>query len=1250
MKKRILCAFLALMMLISLVPVTAMNASAASRTTSEAAIKFIKQYESYSKTCHADGTRYSIGYGTKCDGDHTGGTKHTITEVEASAALAKELPAIEAKINGMGLNLSQNQFDALVSFSYNNGTAWISGSGIFKNAVMGGKTGNEFVYAISLWSNAHEGFSSGLMNRRLAEANMYLNGVYTKEKPTNYTYVLFDANGGTLTNSMDSGSYKMQGYITGGSVAIKASAVKEGYVFLGWYNAKGEPVNALTTALAGQTLTARWQDAKNPTASTVNYTMNTNSFTSLQPLADHKDGASSTGFPKLAADTVVNVVAEFMDTNGTRWVRIKDNGWVKISAPAVEEEKTPVGAGTVVTVTNAYINVRKEPSASSAQNGKVNYGDKLTLQDVVSNNGALWGKIDKGWIALMYTNYDAVKVEVKPEAKPEDKPAEDKVIATAVIKCEDDSFVNVRKGAGVGNTAVSSLRNGAKVELFEITTVDGHEWGRISSGWFCLDYATVEEVKEETDKTPEQDTEKEETPAETVVATGTVISNTALNVRNGAGVNHGIVASKVKGTALNIYEITSVNGHEWGRIGADQWVCLTYVNYTLTEVKEETTPEAPVTTGLFNGTANIALNVRAEAKVGGEKIAEIKAGDKVSILEVVAGYDADGTTRAAWGKVQVKDSSDKLVTGWICVTNNVALEPAYFTVISNTLNVRSTTDSSNKSNIVDKLSKGTVVEISNLTFTTDTSMWGYSKDYKGWMCISANYMERTYTLNGGTTTPEGDSSTDPVVPGAPSTPVVPTGILATGVVNGVQLNVRSTPGFNGAKVNTLQPNSEINIYEYVVADGMAWGRTDYGWVSLGYVLITSTGVTGHGQKATVANSYIGVNVRHEATTNSTLLTKILVNSRIEILDQKTVNGTNWGRTTLGWVSMEYVLLDSDAGVDMDDLLGGGVIGGTTTTPEGSGTTTPTTPANAFAYAAVATANAKLYKSAGSGETSNSISNGQSVTVYEIAVDTNGTKWVRVDEGWVEAASVKLNAVKQVYTVVSNSLNVRSSTDSSSKSNIVGKLTKNTVVEVTELAMSDASVWGKVSYTNDKEETITGYICLGASYVAVGDVSVKEETPAPETNPGTSTPPTTDAPTTNKGGILYTGTIKIWDGTAAKVKVRETAGGKEIDTLSPGVKVNIVDIQIVNNMPWGKCGAGWICLTYVDLVPYKSTAQDAKVILYTDNSYSVPVYDAADGVNKIGTLAKGAVVDILEVNGQWVRTTQGWIQSNCLAPC
>ena len=205
MKKRFLCAILALIMMISLVPVTAMNASAASMKTSEDAIKFIKQYESYSKNCYKDGDRYSIGYGTLCDEKHPLGTEvHTIEEVDASAALAEELVEVEKAVNSMGLSLTQSQFDALVSFSYNNGTAWIYGNGIWKSAVTGRKTGSDFLYAIGLWSNDSTGFSYGLMKRRLAEANMYLNGIYSKTPPTNYTYVLYDANGGTLTNPYDS--------------------------------------------------------------------------------------------------------------------------------------------------------------------------------------------------------------------------------------------------------------------------------------------------------------------------------------------------------------------------------------------------------------------------------------------------------------------------------------------------------------------------------------------------------------------------------------------------------------------------------------------------------------------------------------------------------------------------------------------------------------------------------------------------------------------------------------------------------------------------------------------------------------------------------------------------------------------------------------------------------------------------------------------------------------------------------------
>ena len=35
----------------------------------------------------------------------------------------------------------------------------------------------------------------------------------------------------------------------------------------------------------------------------------------------------------------------------------------------------------------------------------------------------------------------------------------------------------------------------------------------------------------------------------------------------------------------------------------------------------------------------------------------------------------------------------------------------------------------------------------------------------------------------------------------------------------------------------------------------------------------------------------------------------MVNSRVEILEQKEYSGETWGRTSLGWVAMQYVLVD-----------------------------------------------------------------------------------------------------------------------------------------------------------------------------------------------------------------------------------------------------------------------------------------------------------------------------------------------------
>lgn len=1257
MKKRFLCAILALILIVSLVPVTAMTASAASMKTSDDAIKVIKQFEGYTKTCYKDGDRYSIGYGTLCDENHSGGATHTITEVDASAALIAELPEVEKAVNALGLSLTQNQFDALVSFSYNNGTAWIYGSGIWKSAVTGRKTGNDFLYAIGLWSNDSTGFSAGLMNRRLAEANMYLNGIYSKTAPANYTYVLFDANGGTLTNSYDSGSYKMQAFVKGGNVAIKASAKKSDATFMGWYTAKsgGERVTTLTSDMAGKTLYARWQSTTAPEETVVSYTLATSALASTV-VYDAVNGNVWAAQAAAASGETVKIIREQIDEQGVRWGRIENSGWVKIAANAVVEdnqtEAPVIGAGVEVTVTNAYINLRPEPVATGAVLGKVTYGEKLVLEQVVTSHGALWGKTAKGWIALMYTNYNSVKVEA--EQTPS---ADDKAIATGTVALKDvTSHLFVRSTPDATNNSNLTgkvLKHGDKVEIFETTLVNGISWGRIAEGWICLTY--VKDMKEVTEESGTNTGAESTAPAEQPIATGTVISNTPLNVRSvPTTVNNYPIGSKVKGTALNIYEIKVVNNggnHEWGRIGVDQWVCLDYVQYTMLEVKEEDSTGSGSSTGtstgavLYTGKTTSKVNIRKDADGTSDVIGSIPNGTQISIQELALGTDT--TNGKGWAKVTYTEKvgeEEKSVTGWVYM-GNVALDPVNYTVISKTLNVRNNPGTTG-TEVVDKLSNGTVVEISEIKMLSTTSLWGKTETYGGWVCITANYMQRTTapeTENNGSTGSEGNDST---TGGSVTAPV--TGFTGTGVVNGAQLNVRSGPGMNYPSSNKLAPGTEIKIYEYVVSNGAAWGRTDYGWVCLSYVLITSMDITGAGQKATVANTYIGVNVRNNTTTNSALLTKIMVNSRIEILETTTVNGQNWARTSLGWISMNYVLLDSAVDGDIDDIISGGAAGGTGTAPE-SGNTSTGTVTNSVSYAGKVTAATDIYKAAGS-ETviGNALAKDQAVTVYEIKAAEDGTVWVRVGEGWIKEANVALNAIKQVYTVVSNTLNVRSAADAS-VNNVVGQLKKGAVVEVTDLDISaSAAVWGKVTYKNAENVTVTGFICLTDKYVAKGDLSVKEETPAPDTNVGTGTgTATTTPPATTTGGILYTGSVKIWDGSAAKLKVRDTAGGKEIDSLSNGVKVNIVQMTVVNNMPWGKCGAGWICLTYVDLVPYNSTAIDARVVL----ADHVTIYEGAGThFNSVGTYGKATVVDIFEINGDWARTSQGWIQiTGNLAP-
>ena len=84
-----------------------------------------------------------------------------------------------------GVQLNQNKFDALMLFTYNVGTAWMLKDGSFRSAVINGATGNDFLYAIGQWCKAGGSVRTRLIRRRLSEANMYFNGVYSRTVPEN---------------------------------------------------------------------------------------------------------------------------------------------------------------------------------------------------------------------------------------------------------------------------------------------------------------------------------------------------------------------------------------------------------------------------------------------------------------------------------------------------------------------------------------------------------------------------------------------------------------------------------------------------------------------------------------------------------------------------------------------------------------------------------------------------------------------------------------------------------------------------------------------------------------------------------------------------------------------------------------------------------------------------------------------------------------------------------------------------------
>jgi lysozyme len=140
---------------------------------SEAGIDAIAQREGERLTAYPDpatgGEPWTIGVG------HTGGVEEgdTITQDESRAFLAADLATAEAAINrGVKVPISQNEFDALCSFTFNVGVANFMTSTLLRLLNIGDHkdAANEF----PKWNRAAGKIMAGLVTRRAGERDQFL--------------------------------------------------------------------------------------------------------------------------------------------------------------------------------------------------------------------------------------------------------------------------------------------------------------------------------------------------------------------------------------------------------------------------------------------------------------------------------------------------------------------------------------------------------------------------------------------------------------------------------------------------------------------------------------------------------------------------------------------------------------------------------------------------------------------------------------------------------------------------------------------------------------------------------------------------------------------------------------------------------------------------------------------------------------------------------------------------------------------
>ena len=215
--------------------------------------------------------------------------------------------------------------------------------------------------------------------------------------------------------------------------------------------------------------------------------------------------------------------------------------------------------GLKVTVQIDAVNVRNGAGNDFAIVGGVFRDEELTITALATVDGKRWGRFEKGWIPLQYTNYGELTGDYGDQ---EDSGTDAEVIEVPVrATVLSSAGVTVYNGPHTTYPKVATLPEGTEIEITEVFTLFDTNWGKCESGWVQLNL-----------KLQLHDDQRLAHP---FMAT---VNYSYLNVRSGPGTQYGRTGSLQNGAKVEIVAVVYVGDVPWGRC-SDGWISLDYTDF-----------------------------------------------------------------------------------------------------------------------------------------------------------------------------------------------------------------------------------------------------------------------------------------------------------------------------------------------------------------------------------------------------------------------------------------------------------------------------------------------------------------------------------------------------------------------------------------------------------------------------------------------------------------------------------------------